>query len=82
MGLLYGAVFFQLDTGDDCDENCYTDRLSLIFFSLMLMIMGHLPTISELIGDRLVFIRERGAKRMDRSCTSSLCGFRACRWRL
>jgi hypothetical protein len=62
VGLFYGSVYYQLDTGDGCDNSCYTDRESLLYFSIMLMLMGHLDGISDLLADRLVFYRERGAK--------------------
>ncbi|KAJ1423014.1 P-loop containing nucleoside triphosphate hydrolase protein [Ochromonadaceae sp. CCMP2298] len=62
VGIFYGSVYFQLDTGEGCDETCYNDRLSLIFFSLMLMFMGQLDMVSFLVDDRLVYYRERGAK--------------------
>lgn len=62
VGVFYGTVFLQLDTGDECDSSCYTDRLSLLFFSIMLMLMGHMDRISNILEDRLIFYRERGAK--------------------
>jgi ABC-type multidrug transport system permease subunit len=62
VGFFYGSVYYQLDTGDGCDENCYTDRMSLMYFSVMLMLMGQLDSISIVIEDRLVYYRERGAK--------------------
>jgi hypothetical protein len=35
VGFFYGSVYYQLDTGDDCDANCYNDRMSLLFFSIV-----------------------------------------------
>lgn len=62
VGFFYGSVYYQLDTGDGCDDNCYTDRMSLLYFSVMLMLMGQMDNISNVIQDRLVYYRERGAK--------------------
>lgn len=62
MGILLGSVFYQLDTGRDCDNECYQDRLSLFFFSIVLMLMDHLDDATALIDERLVFYRERGSK--------------------
>jgi len=62
VGLFYGSVYYQLETGDGCDYSCYTDRESLLYFSIMLMLMGHLDSISAILDDRLIFYRERGAK--------------------
>ena len=55
-------MYYQLDTGDDCDNNCYNNRLSLLYFSILLMLMGQLDSVSNVIADRLVYYRERGAR--------------------
>lgn len=60
MGLFYGSIFYQIDTGTDTAD--YTNRLSLMFFSLMFMVLGHQQAIPSLFEDRLVFYRERGAR--------------------
>ena len=62
VGVLLGSVFFQLDTGRDCDNDCYQDRLSLFFFSIVLMLMDHLDDATALVDERLIFYRERGSK--------------------
>lgn len=62
VGFFYGSVFYQLDTGDGCDSACYEDRESLLFFSIILMLISHMDDISSLMQDRLIFYRERGAK--------------------
>lgn len=60
VSLLYGTIFYQLGTGTE--NSCYTNRLSLLFFSIMFMILGHQQAIPALFEDRLVFYRERGAR--------------------
>ena len=60
IGLFYGTVYYNLDTGTD--TSVYTNRLSVVFFSLMFMIMKDMQSIPILMQDRLVFYRERGAK--------------------
>lgn len=55
IALFYGTIF--LDLSDDE----YTERMSLMFFSLMFMILGHQQAIPALFEDRLLFYRERGA---------------------
>jgi ABC-type multidrug transport system ATPase subunit len=60
VGLLYGTVFYQLSTGTE--NASYTDRLAVMFFSLIFMILGHQQAIPALFEDRLIFYRERGAR--------------------
>jgi ABC-type multidrug transport system permease subunit len=62
VGLFYGTVFYQLDTGKACDESCYQDRMSLLYFGMLLMLMGQLDNLPILIDDRLIYYREHGAK--------------------
>jgi ATP-binding cassette subfamily G (WHITE) protein 2 (SNQ2) len=62
-GLFYGSIYYQLATGTD--STCYTNRISLIFFSLMFVIIGHQMAIPELLQSRLVYYRERGSKLYD-----------------
>ena len=55
VGLFYGSIFYNL--GDDD----YTERMSVMFFALMFMVLGHQQAIPALFEDRLLFYRERGA---------------------
>jgi ABC-type multidrug transport system ATPase subunit len=55
VGLFYGTIFYNLD------DTQFTERLSVFFFGLMFMILGHQQAIPALFEDRLVFYRERGA---------------------
>lgn len=59
MGLFYGSLYYNLSGGTD--STAYTNRMSLLFFSLMFMVLGHQQAIPALFEDRLVFYRERGA---------------------
>jgi ABC-type multidrug transport system permease subunit len=58
VGFFYGSVFYQLSDGTED----YVSRLSLIFFSLLLQMMGQMDNISMMMEDRLMFYRERGAQ--------------------
>jgi ABC-type multidrug transport system ATPase subunit len=55
VGLFYGSIFYNLDNTQ------FTERLSVFFFGLMFMVLGHQQAIPALFEDRLVFYRERGA---------------------
>ena len=55
VGLFYGTIFYNLDGSQ------YTERLSVFFFGLMFMVLGHQQAIPALFEDRLLFYRERGA---------------------
>lgn len=56
VGLFYGSIFWDLQD----DE--YTERMSVMFFALMFMVLGHQQSIPALFEDRLLFYRERGAR--------------------
>jgi len=56
VSVFYGSIFWKLGNED------YTERLAVLFFSLMFMILGHQQAIPALFEDRLLFYRERGAK--------------------
>lgn len=58
VGFFYGSVFYQLSDGTED----YVNRLSLIFFALLLQMMGQMDNISMMMEDRLMFYRERGAQ--------------------
>merc|ERR1719223_1642287 len=60
MGLFYGSIFYKISDGSVSSD--YTNRLSLMFFCLMFMVLGHQQAIPSLFEDRLVFYRERGAR--------------------
>ena len=62
VGAFYGSVFFQLDDSYTCNQNCYTDRLSVLYFGEVLMLMSNLDCMTLLHSERLVFYRERGVK--------------------
>ena len=60
VAVFYGTLYWKIgDAGDPPSK--YTDRLSLFFFSLTFMILGHQQSIPQLFDDRLLFYRERGA---------------------
>mmetsp|Transcript_1087 Transcript_1087/g.1754 ORF Transcript_1087/g.1754 Transcript_1087/m.1754 type:complete len:1273 (+) Transcript_1087:64-3882(+) len=56
VALFYGSIFWKLGDED------YTERLAVMFFAIMFMILGHQQAIPALFEDRLLFYRERGAK--------------------
>lgn len=60
VALFYGSIYFDLDTGTDVSD--YTNRFSIFFFSLMFFLLKDMQAIPMLMGSRLVFYRERGAK--------------------
>lgn len=60
IGFFYGTIYYQLPTGTEATD--YTNRLSIFFFGLMFVIMGHQQSIPQLLEDRLLFYRERGSK--------------------
>lgn len=60
VGLFYGSIYYQLDTGTSSDV--YSNRSGIFFFSLLFMIIGHQQAIPAYMSERLVFYRERGAK--------------------
>ena len=60
VGFFYGSIFYNLADGNTSTD--YTNRLSLIFFSIMFLVLGHQQAIPELFENRLVFYRERGAR--------------------
>lgn len=59
IALFYGTVYYQLPNGDS--SNAYNNRLAIIFFSLLLVLMGHQEDIPSNLEDRLLFYRERAA---------------------
>lgn len=58
---MLGSLFYQLGTGEGCDESCYTDRTSLLYFCVLLLVMGRMTLVAGLFHDRLVYYRERGS---------------------
>ena len=60
IGFFYGTIYYQLPTGTDATD--YNNRLSIFFFGLMFVIIGHQQSIPQLLEDRLIFYRERGSK--------------------
>jgi ATP-binding cassette subfamily G (WHITE) protein 2 (SNQ2) len=61
-GFLLGSLYYQLDDGQGCDAGCYTDRMSLLYYSMLLLVMGRMSLVAGLFQDRLVFYRERGSR--------------------
>jgi ABC-type multidrug transport system ATPase subunit/ABC-type multidrug transport system permease subunit len=61
IGLFYGSVYFQLETGDSCDSACAGDRISLLFFIAIPQMLGHLDNVVAQFDERLLYYRERGA---------------------
>ena len=59
VGLFFGSIFYNLDNGTD--SSAYTNRMSLLFFCLVFLVVGHQQNIPNLFEDRLVFYRERGS---------------------
>lgn len=53
VGLFFGSLYYGLG------ENEYQERLSLIFFSLMTLVLGHQQAIPLIFEDRLLFYREK-----------------------
>jgi ABC-type multidrug transport system permease subunit len=60
IALFYGTIYFQLKGGTD--PSAYTNRLSIMFFSMLSIVVGLQATIPVLIEERLVFYRERGSR--------------------
>jgi ABC-type multidrug transport system permease subunit len=53
--MFYGSLFWNLTDTE------YVERLSLLFFCLLFMVIGHQQAIPLLFEERLLFYRERGA---------------------
>jgi ATP-binding cassette subfamily G (WHITE) protein 2 len=60
VGIFYGSLYFQLQTGTSPSD--YTNRLGLFFFTIMFLVIGHQQSIPAIMDDRLIFYRERGSK--------------------
>lgn len=56
----YASIYYNQPGGTD--PAVYYNRLALIFFSVLSVMVGHQSLMSELIEERLLFYRERGAK--------------------
>jgi ABC-type multidrug transport system ATPase subunit len=55
VSLFYGSIYYQLDNTQ------YQERLCVLFFSLIFMIMGHQKQMPVIFRERLLFYRERSA---------------------
>lgn len=55
VSLFYGSIYFKLDNSQ------YQERMSVLFFSLIFMIMGHQKQMPVIFRERLLFYRERSA---------------------
>jgi ATP-binding cassette subfamily G (WHITE) protein 2 (SNQ2) len=60
VAVFFGSIFYHL--GDGTESSLYTNRLSLLFFCLVFLVVGHQQSIPSLYEDRLLFYRERGSK--------------------
>jgi ABC-type multidrug transport system ATPase subunit len=58
----YGSVYYNLD------KTQITDRMALLFFVLLFMVLGHQQSMPIIFEERLLFYRERGAKAV---CTTA-----------
>lgn len=56
-GLFFGTVFYQQSGG--VDFTAYNNRLSVLFFSLLFVLMSHLIDIANMLQDRPYYYRER-----------------------
>jgi ABC-type multidrug transport system permease subunit len=56
VGLFYGSIYFKL-TASQTQE-----RLSLLFFSIVFMVLGNQQFIPTIFDERLLFYREKAAK--------------------
>jgi ABC-type multidrug transport system permease subunit len=57
--LFYGSIYYQIPGGTN--PTYYTERMALLFFSLLFMILGHQSIIPALLENRIIFYRERAA---------------------
>ena len=60
IGTFLGSIYYKQPTGTD--SSSYTNRMALIFFSLLANFVSHQEVIPIMFHDRLLFYRERGAK--------------------
>jgi ABC-type multidrug transport system ATPase subunit/ABC-type multidrug transport system permease subunit len=60
VALFYGTIFLQLPGGTNVTD--YNNRISILFFCLLSLLMNHQEDIPELHDDRLVFYREQSAQ--------------------
>lgn len=60
IALFYGTIFYHLPTGSDA--NVYLNRISIIFFSLISLLMSHQADIPDILEQRLLFHRERASQ--------------------
>jgi hypothetical protein len=58
VAIFYGTIFLNLKTGIPD----YFSRMSIFFFSLMFLLMANQSSIPQMLNDRLLFYRERGAR--------------------
>lgn len=59
IAIFYGTIFYHLPTGTNAD--CYLNRISILFFSLIFVLMAHQADIPDVLEDRLLFNRERSS---------------------
>lgn len=59
IAIFYSSIFAPLPSGYAND--CYANRLSLLFFSLLLLLMGHQEDVPAILQDRALVYREQAA---------------------
>lgn len=60
ISVFYGTIFYHLPTGTD--PNVYLNRISIVFFSLISILMSHQADIPDILEQRLLFNRERASQ--------------------
>ncbi len=56
---MFSSLYYGLDTGYDTET--YLNRLNVLFFTLMTLLIPHLQDVTDLQKDRNLFYRERSA---------------------
>jgi ABC-type multidrug transport system permease subunit len=60
IGLFFGSIYYQLDTGTD--STVYTNRFALFFFTLIFMMLSMQEALPAVFEARLLYYRERGSR--------------------
>lgn len=61
MSVFFGSIFYHLGS-NTTDATVYNNRISLLFFSLVFLVVGQQQSIPSLFEERLLFYRERGSR--------------------
>lgn len=59
ISLFYGTIFYNLPGGTS--PSVYLNRISILFFSLISVLMSHQADIPDILEERLLFNRERAS---------------------